>query len=175
MKILNLFGEEIEISEEVQEVEEKLETFSTVDWVYSIKTSKLDLRKHQLDVKRGTGKNARTVTVLPDPQMKSFNAYSVLLNLSQDDKLLPICEIMNENSMLTKEQVYLFLMNAIPQHKKYVQWYTKPSEQLEKDLMKLFDYSRAKIKELFITHSIDELKEIVKNETKKLKSLNQNK
>lgn len=136
---LDLFGQPVVYDEPVSDKDiegGKILKHELYDWVRSIKETKVDLRKEHITVTRGKGENKQTLTIPPDPELKSLDMYSVIRALSQDVDVAPFANMMNIRSHLPKDMQYIFLMTVIPAHKSFPKWVKKT---VDKNVKKLID------------------------------------
>lgn len=161
--MINLFGDTVDPdAPPVVEEEEKDHKHDMFDWLHSIKTSKIDLRIATITTTRGKGKNKETITIRPDPDLKSFNPYSILNALSQDNDLLEVANMLNCRSHLGKHQQYEFLLRSIPAHKSFPTWIKKKTDKRIPDIMTIFNCSEAKAKEVFFIFTDPEINQFIK-------------
>lgn len=173
---LDLFGDPV-VEEEpttiVNPDDDKLHKHDLYDFVRSVKETKVDLRKVTIIVNRGKGKNAKTLTIPPDPELRSLDMYMLIKAISQSPKLAPIAQMMNTMSHLPKEMQYVFLLTAIPAHRSYDKWITKKVDKNLKVLVELFGYTEREAEECLsifseeqIASAISERKELNKCKSK---------
>lgn len=161
---LDLFGEPVIIDGPVEELDpegNKVQKHELYDWVRSIKESKVDLRKESITVVRGTKENKKTITVPPDPDLKSLDMFSVIRALSQDIDVAPFANMMNKMSYLPKDMQYMFLMTVIPAHKSFPKWIKKT---VDKNVKKLIDigYSERDAEETATIFTDEQIKLAIK-------------
>ncbi|AUS02030.1 clamp loader A subunit [Vibrio phage 3.058.O._10N.286.46.B8] len=153
----NLFGEVVVYDVAEPPKDEKIHKHDMWDWIGSIKDTKVDLRIQPLTTTKGTGKNKVTVTIPPDPSMKTFDPYMVIQGLSQNKDIAPIAHMMNERSHLSKDMQYSFLLNAIPRTKSYDKWTKKTVDKRVKQMVESLSMSNRDAQEIAYVFTEDEI------------------
>lgn len=134
---LDLFGDPVveEVPLDTTGEDFKINKHELFDFVRSVKETKVDLRKESITVTRGKGDKKRTITIPPDPDLKTLDMFMLLKMLSNNDKLAPIAQMMNTMPHLPKDMQYVFLLTAIPAIKSYDKSVKKTVDKTIKQLV----------------------------------------
>ena len=152
--MINLFGEEIEAEEIVEEYKRPAAP-ALFDWLGSINKDKNDLRE-------------------TDSELRGFDPFIINKGLMQAQNTMPFAQLMNRLPHIPKEYQYVFLKGAIPAHRGFAKWAKAAKEDRLKDVMAKTGYTKEKAMDAIrvLTDSqLDQLLEVAggiqKNKRKK--------